>query len=316
MVRTASLTHQVAAGPVLKWAGGKTQLLGHILPQLPNKAKTYYEPFIGGGAVFFAMANQRRFERAVIADKNIALVEMYRVIRDDLDSLVGCLAEHQQYATDSDYFYHMRAKNPDELSLVERVGRTMFLNKTCFNGLYRVNKKGQFNVPFGKYKNPKVLNEPKLQAASKALQGVEIRHSDFSDIAKEAGKGDAIYFDPPYVPLSDSSSFTAYHNSPFGPKQHETLAKAYQDCCKRGATAVLSNSDCEYTREIYGTFEVETVGASRAINSKASGRGRVNEVLVVGLKSRARPSLVRPADSSVSAAKTFLRRQKRQAVSA
>lgn len=278
--------------PILKWAGGKKQLLGEILPRLPEKMRTYYEPFVGGGAVFFALAAEGRFRRAVISDANPELTNLYTVVRDDLNALCEALEPHQAEAANDTWFYHVRSWNPEDLSPVERAARILFLNKTCFNGLYRVNRRGEFNVPFGKYKNPKVLDPKKLSAASQALQGVEIRCSDFWDIAMEAGRGDGIYFDPPYVPVSKTASFNTYFKDAFGDDTQARLVEAYRRCCSRGATAVMSNSDCPTTRELYSGLEVETVHASRAINSKASRRGPVTELLVVGAGQarRARPA--------------------------
>lgn len=284
MAQTASVIATQLAGPILKWAGGKTQLLDRILPRLPDRIRTYYEPFIGGGAVFFALANERRFKDAIISDANPALVQLYTVLRDEVDDLVEALAEHAEHATDPDYFYEVRAWDQAAMTPVERAARMVFLNKTCFNGLYRVNRKGEFNVPFGKYKNPRVLNAPLLRASSAALQGVTIIESDFAHVAVHARKGDAVYFDPPYVPISATSSFTSYAKDPFGPAQQARLVEVYEQVWRKGACAVLSNSDCDITRELYERFETETVLASRAINSVASKRGRISEVLVVGVK--------------------------------
>lgn len=301
MVASARTYPDASGTPFLKWVGGKRQLLEDILPRLPDRIRTYYEPFIGGGAVFFALASQDRFDRAVIADKNTALVETYRVVRDDVEGLIDALAEHVEHATDSDYFYAVRASEPE--TAVERAARLIFLNKTCFNGLYRVNRSGRFNVPFGRYKNPRVLNATLLRTCSALLRGVEILESDFEDVARRAGRGDAIYFDPPYVPVSSTSSFTAYAKHPFGPDAHDRLALAYASCVRRGAVALLSNSDCEETRSLYADFEVETVRATRAVNSVASKRGAIDEVLVVGVKSHARrPMAVVPNDSALPAA--------------
>ena len=180
----------------------------------------------------------------------------------------------------------------------ERAARLIYLNKTCFNGLYRVNKRGRFNVPFGRYKNPRVLNEPALRAASSALQCATIVQGDFEATTRAAGRGDAVYFDPPYVPVSESSSFTSYHKSAFGPAEQERLLDVYLGCAERGAATVLSNSDCPYTRQLYRNLRTKTVQASRAINSVASKRGRINELLVVGLK-RNRANLPLLGDAAV-----------------
>ena len=302
MVSSALVDATPIAAPFLKWAGGKKQLLSEITPRLPERIKTYYEPFIGGGAVFFTLANERRFREAVLGDANGELVEVYRVVRDSVDDLIDALDGHADYATDSDYYYEVRAWSVAALSPVERAARLIFLNKTCFNGLYRVNRRGQFNVPFGRYKKPRVLNADGLRAAARALEGVTLVEGDFAETTKSAGRSDAVYFDPPYVPVSDSSSFTSYHRSAFGPAQQERLLDVYVGCCQRGAAAVLSNSDCAYTRELYRGLIVKTVRASRAINSVASKRGQITEVLVVGRRTDRR-RLATPVDSAVPAAR-------------
>lgn len=311
MAQTAHAIATQLAGPVLKWAGGKTQLLDRILPRLPENIRTYYEPFIGGGAVFFALANQRRFRDAIISDANPALVELYTVLRDQVGDLVEGLQEHAEHGTDAEYFYDVRSWDASTLSPVERAARLIYMNKTCFNGLYRVNRSGKFNVPFGKYKNPRVLNEPLLRASSQALQGVTILNSDYAHVAVHARSGDAVYFDPPYVPLSATSSFTAYSKEPFGPAQQERLVEVFTKVCQRGATAVLSNSDCDITRELYQDLEVESVMASRAINSVAAKRGQVSEVLVVGVKPRSHLRLAEPQDSALGFAQDKLQGSQR-----
>jgi DNA adenine methylase len=271
-----------SARPFLKWAGGKGQLLPSILAVLPRRMDTYHEPFLGGGAVFFALANQRRFRHAVLADRNPALIEIYEQVRDHVETLVAVLEQHAPQATSADYFYRLRGLDPSRLSSVERAARLIFLNKTCFNGLYRVNSKGIFNVPFGRHANPKVCNQSVLRAASAALAGVDLRVADFEQVVAAAGPGDAVYFDPPYVPLSATSSFTAYDAFPFGEQEHARLAAVYRRCCDRGILAVLSNSDCRLTRRLYAGLDVRTVWAARAVNSVASKRQPVSEILVVG----------------------------------
>src|SRR5262245_56697666 len=241
--------------------------------------KTYYEPFIGGGAVFFALAAEHRFERAVIADRNPWLIEVYKTVRDDVSGLIRALSRHASHATDEDYYYEVRALDPAPLSSTERAARILFLNKTCYNGLYRVNRRGQFNVPFGRYAKPRVCNEEVLLAASRALAKVEIKNADFEIVSRQAKRGDAIYFDPPYVPVSATASFTAYDSHAFGTSDHERLTTTYRACVSRGAVAVLSNSDTELTRTLYEGLDVKTVTASRAINSAADRRGRITELL-------------------------------------
>lgn len=270
----------VPAAPILKWAGGKRQLLGEILPRLPHKIVTYYEPFIGGGAVFFALANAGRFERAIIGDANPDLVNVYRQVRDRCSAVIDHLRLHAQKHTE-EYFYQQRklALNSPGAS---GAARFIYLNRTCFNGLYRVNKSGAFNVPFGDYKSPRVLDVDGLEAASRVLQHVEIAHSDFADLASRAGQLDAIYFDPPYVPASGSANFTAYCRSGFNIADQERLAEAFSAASARGAHVLLSNSDVPETRRIFGppVGLIEGVSARRNINSKGASRGAVGEILV------------------------------------
>lgn len=272
--------------PFLKWAGGKSKLLPHILPLLPMKIETYYEPFIGGGAVFFALAKEGRFKRAVISDVNPDLIETYCMVRDHIHNLIPILEEHAKHATDSDYFYAVRGLDTTKLVAVERAARLIFLNKTCFNGLYRVNRDGLFNVPFGRYKNPRVCDADGLRAVSKALQGASILRRDFDQTANLAKRGDAVYFDPPYVPISETASFTSYFAIPFVDDDQKRLARMFRACCDRGVVAVLSNSDCPKTRALYRGCKVRTIEAKRSINSVGNKRGNVKEILVTGLKAR------------------------------
>jgi DNA adenine methylase len=262
-------------GPVLKWAGGKRQLLKQILRRLPDKIGTYYEPFVGGGAVFFALSSERRFERAVLADRNRELVEVYTVLRDDVEALIVRLERlpHSESA-----YYRIRAERPR--SMLGRAARIIYLNKTGYNGLYRVNSRGEFNVPFGRYTRPKICDAERLRAAARALSGVELLVEDFETVCLRARKGDAVYLDPPYLPRSRTASFASYHSEPFGLDEHRRLANVFADLGRRRVAALLSNSDTEDTREIFSAFAVDTVSASRPINSNAARRGLVSEILV------------------------------------
>lgn len=263
--------------PILKWAGGKRQLVPQILERLPRKMKTYYEPFVGGAAVFFALAKekQRRFERAVLSDKNKDLIELYQTIQSNVEAVIAAL-ERLPYSEED--YYRIRDERPR--SKVQRAARLIYLNKTGYNGLYRVNSKGDFNVPFGRYVNPKICDAPRLRAAAEVLKGVELVVDDFESVCQRAKKGDAVYLDPPYLPVSPTSSFASYHNAPFGLDEHERLAKAFASLKKRGVAALLSNSDTPETRRLFGKFELSTVQATRAINSNAKRRGPVSELLV------------------------------------
>lgn len=266
------------ARPLIKWVGGKTQLLPEILKRIPAKFNTYYEPFIGGGAVFFALAAEGRFKEAVISDVNPELVALYRGVRDDVEGVIGLL---QACPYSKEKFLELRAIDTEGLSDIVRAARFIYLNKTCFNGLWRVNKAGRFNVPFGKFaKPPTICDETNLRACAKALKNVTITLGDYREVSSNAEEGDVVYFDPPYIPLNATSSFTSYAADGFGMMDQCTLANHFHALRDRGVLTLLSNSDCPASRELYHDFVIHTVSARRNINSKASGRGAITEVLV------------------------------------
>jgi DNA adenine methylase len=268
---------QALPAPFLKWAGGKRQLLPRILQLVPARIDTYYEPFVGGGAVFFALAAQARFRRAVIGDANAELVICYTAIRDQVDAVIAKL---RRYRNDHDAYYEERAKDPARMSPAARAARVIFLNRCGYNGLYRVNSKGLFNVPFGRYRRPLICDEGKLRAASRALRTVKIVAGDFAKLMAKPGPDDFVYLDPPYVPVSATSSFTAYAGRDFGMTAQERLAEALRALSVRGVLALLSNSDCAATRKLYQGLDIERIRARRAINSVARRRGPVDEILV------------------------------------
>ena len=265
--------------PFLKWVGGKRQLMTEIEPLLPSNISTYYEPFVGGGAVFL----HTQPKKAVINDFNSELINVYETIRDDVDSLIEDLATHEN---ESDYFYQIRSLDRkegfDELSKVKRASRVIYLNKTCFNGLYRVNSSGEFNTPFGRYKNPNIINETVLKAVSNYLNNDNIKFlsEDFEEAVKGARKGSFVYFDPPYDPISKSSNFTGYVQGGFGDKDQERLRDVCVNLNNKGVKFLLSNSATEFIKDLYKSFEIIEVGASRNINSVGSKRGEVTEILV------------------------------------
>jgi|KBSMisStaDraftv2_1062788.scaffolds.fasta_scaffold198940_1 DNA adenine methylase len=268
----------MVAAPFLKWAGGKRQLLAHIEPLLPERIDTYFEPFLGGAAVFFRLAAAGRFRRAVLADANPELVNCYQAIRDDVDGVIAALGK---YRNSRALYYRVRRRDPARLSPTERAARLIYLNRCGYNGLYRVNSKGQFNVPFGRYRRPLICDEPRLRAAAAALHKVRIICADFAKTLRNVGPGDFVYLDPPYVPLSATSSFTAYARSNFGPADQERLAGVLRKLAAREVPALLSNSDCAVTRQLYDGFDgISTVPARRAINSVGHARGPVDELLV------------------------------------
>jgi DNA adenine methylase len=272
----------VSARPFVKWAGGKGQLLSELTKRLPRKFNRYCEPFVGGGALFFHL----KPEVALLSDVNEELTLAYQVIRDDVESLIEELKKHRY---EKEYFYSVREwdrrEDYKQLSAVQKVGRFIFLNKTCFNGLHRVNSKGQFNVPFGEYTNPTIVDVENLRRCSRALAHTEIVLADYLSLEKQLGEGDFIYFDPPYAPLSATSSFTSYTVDGFDSNDQIAL----RDMCKRldekGVLFMLSNSSSMWIRDLYGDFCIHSVSASRAINSKASSRGCVEELIVTNYKS-------------------------------
>lgn len=268
------------ARPFLKWAGGKRQLVQEITDRFRSaNLGTYYEPFVGGGAVFFTLADQGRIQRAVLNDWNGELVDCYRTVRDFPDDLV---AQLQRLEISKEIFLQLRDVLPEELPPCRRAARTIYLNKTCFNGLFRVNKKGKFNVPWGKYKNPKTLDEPNLRACSEVLNRLAALHNvDFADVVAPAQAGDAVYFDPPYVPLNPTSNFTSYTRDGFTLHDQERLAACFRELVEKGVNVIASNSNTDVVRSLYKGYQLVEVQARRAINSKGDGRGKIAELLIV-----------------------------------
>ncbi|MEI7511126.1 MAG: DNA adenine methylase [Candidatus Peregrinibacteria bacterium] len=270
-------TAQAKAKPFVKWVGGKRQLLSQfhkLYPQNFNPQKnTYFEPFIGGGAVFFDLQPYQ----AEISDVNEELIITYQVIQNQVEELIESLQKH---IYEKEYFLKVRAQNPKDLSNIERASRFIFLNRTCFNGLYRVNQKGGFNTPFGRYTNPIICDSENLRNVSKTLEHTKIFVRSYSEVLKNAKKGDFIYFDPPYIPLNVTSNFTSYTKDSFGLEEQKKLRDTFAELSKRGCFVMLSNSDTSLTRELYQDFMIRSVQAGRAINSKGGSRGKVGEVVV------------------------------------
>ncbi len=273
------------AQPFLKWAGGKTQLLNTLFDFFPKDFNGYFEPFLGSAAVFFFLRRQYGQFTAHLNDANEELINSYRIIRDDLDSLLPELEQLKRNHSTKQY-YAIRAKSPETLGTIQRAARLIYLNKTCFNGLYRVNSKGEFNVPIGSYKNPKIYEKSGLRAASNALEEAKLHSGDFNFVLEYANAKDLVYFDPPYY--TEGNGFTSYANTGFGKsstaiQEHRRLAEVAQQLTTRGVYVVISNSDSEYTRKLYSTyheFTVHEIRARRNINSKGSGRGPVSELVV------------------------------------
>lgn len=269
--------------PFVKWVGGKRQLLkqfrllGLYPPEtFDAEVAKYFEPFLGGGAVFFDLMP----DKAYLSDLNEELVTTYNVIKSDVEKLITSLQKHKN---DKEYFLNIRAQDPKSLSYIDVASRFIYLNRTCFNGMYRVNSKGGFNVPYGKYNNPLICDSENLLRVSRALQQVEIKHQDYKETLKNAKKGDFIYLDPPYHPVSSTSSFTSYTKESFLEKEQLELRDTYAKLHKRGCFVMLSNSDTPFINEAYSKIKgvkISKVQAGRAINSVGSKRGKVSEVLV------------------------------------
>ena len=269
--------------PFVKWVGGKRQLLTqfrlrNLYPPEKFNPKTgrYFEPFVGGGAVFFDLLP----EKAFLSDLNNELVVTYNILKNDVENLVKSLKKHK---LDKEYFLKIRAQNPKNLSDLNMASRFIFLNRTCFNGMYRVNSSGGFNVPFGKYNNPLICDEINLRKVSKALKNVEIKRQDYKEVLKKAKRGDFIYFDPPYYPTNKTSSFTSYTSEAFLDKEQIELRDTFEKLHKKGCFVMLSNSDTPFINKIYSEIKgarISKVSAGRAINSDASKRGKITEVLV------------------------------------
>ncbi|MFK2309771.1 DNA adenine methylase [Bacteroides fragilis] len=267
--------------PFLKWVGGKRQLIPEIRKRLPKGVinRPYYEPFVGGGALFFDLQPKC----AIINDYNEELINVYRVIRDNPHELIEDLKKHENTA---EYFYEIRAidRQPffNALGKIERASRIIYLNKTCYNGLYRVNNAGEFNSPFGKYKNPNIINEPVIKAVSKYLNSAKIQicNVDYQEILKDIPANSFVYLDPPYHPISESSNFTGYVQGGWNEKDQLRLRDVCNILNSKGVRFLLSNSASAFIKEIYSNYNIHVVQANRAINSDSSKRGQVNEFLI------------------------------------
>lgn len=266
--------------PVLKWVGGKRQLLDTLIPLFPKRMTAYCEPFIGGGALLF----HKQPKIAYINDINNDLILVYKVIQSDVDALIAALAE---YKNEAEFFYAIRDWDRDReryesLTDVERAARIIYLNKTCFNGLYRVNNAGEFNSPFGNYKNPNIINAPVLKAVSSYFNSATIHFSstDYAEVLDLIPRGTFVYLDPPYDPVSATSNFTGYARGGFSQDDQIRLRECCDELDRRGIKFMLSNSSTPFIHEQYAAYHITVVQAKRAINSVASRRGDVDEVVV------------------------------------
>lgn len=267
--------------PFLKWVGGKRQLMNSIMEAMPKNMKnsTYVEPFIGGGAVLFHLQPKN----AVINDFNSELINVYNIIKENVDELIIDLKKHRN---DSEYFYYIRSLDRSVeflgINKIERASRLIYLNKTCYNGLYRVNNAGEFNSPFGKYKNPNIVNEPVLRAVSAYLNSnnVQICSGDYTDILNRLDKKSFVYLDPPYHPLSESSNFTGYIQGGWNTVEQIRLREACDELDNKGIKFLLSNSSSEFIKDQYKKYNITTVKAIRSINVDAGKRGEIDEFLI------------------------------------
>jgi len=263
--------------PFLKWAGGKSKLLGELIPRMPKKYGRYVEPMLGGGAMFFAA----RPAKSMLLDVNPELINCYRVVQNNVEELIEDLAQHRY---ERRYYYRLRDADRSfdflRWSAVARASRMIYLNKSCFNGLYRVNSRGNFNVPFGRYTNPTLVAPEALRACSRALKGASLRCGSFDILPKYLAEGDFVYFDPPYVPLSKTASFATYSKDGFGLDDQVRLKELCVALDKRGIKFMLSNSYTDTVLELYDSFRIDTIEAPRAISSKGTGRHSVKEVIV------------------------------------
>lgn len=270
--------------PFVKWAGGKGSLVGTIGEHIPRERsyRRYIEPFVGAGAMFFWMRRSFPELPAVIGDSNEELISAYRAIRDSVEEVLAKLETHAMMHSE-EHYYAVRERMPH--APVERAARFIYLNRTCYNGLYRVNRKGGFNVPIGRYDNPKIVDRENLLAVAAALETTVLRSGDFENMTRECGAGDLVYLDPPYDPLSPTSQFTSYTRDGFHQPEQQRLAKAFEAMAARGASVILSNSDTTLIRELYSKLSpaptIDEVEVPRSINSKGGRRGKIKELLIV-----------------------------------
>ena len=275
---TKEIDIDIKAKPFVKWVGGKTQLLPELTSRIPNNFSQYFEPFIGGGALFFHLQP----EQSTLIDINEELTNVYKVIKDRTDELI---AELHKHIYEKDYYYQIRNvdRRLDEYkswSDVRRASRFIYLNKSCFNGLYRVNSKGEFNTPMGKYKNPKIVDEVNLRACSQALAKAKIITGSFLEVEALVTTNDFVYFDPPYAPLNATSNFTGYSQQGFDSQMQLDLRDLCDRLNRRGVRFMVSNSNAPLILDLYQDYKIELVYATRAINSKANKRGKIPEVIV------------------------------------
>lgn len=269
-----------SAKPVVKWAGGKRQILSYLISVAPDKFGTYYEPFVGGGALLIELYNSGFLEKAIISDINEDLVDMYRIVKERPEELLHELSllkfknNREDYYKARDKYNSIKESNPEKTALF------IYLNRHGYNGLYRVNSRGEFNVPFGRYSNPSLPGREEIYSLSKVLKVTEVLNEDFEESVKSAGKRDFVYFDPPYMPVSSSSYFTDYNSAGFSKENQIRLYETFKSLSKRGVFVMESNSDSDFIEELYNGFNIVRIKARRNINSVASKRGPIDELII------------------------------------
>lgn len=271
--------------PFVKWVGGKRGLISQLLPLFPNEFENYHEPFLGGGAVFYELYSKGllKDKKIFLSDINDELINAYLQVKENPTKLIAELKKYQKNHS-KDFYYLTRSKDREEnfkkISPIKRAVRFIYLNKTCFNGLYRVNSNGYFNVPMGSYKNPNIADEEAIFNASEALQNATIKCQSFTNVLNDVKGGDFVYFDPPYYPLSETASFTAYSKDGFLEAEQIKLFEVFKELSTRGCKVAQSNSDTEFIKNLYKDFDINIVMMNRFINSKSDDRGKIKEVLV------------------------------------
>ncbi|MBD3843715.1 MAG: DNA adenine methylase [Campylobacterales bacterium] len=271
--------------PFIKWVGGKRGLLSQLILFFPAEFENYHEPFLGGGAVFFELYNRGMLKdkKIFLSDINEELINAYIQVKENPEKLINELKKYKKEHS-KDFYYITRSldreANFKKISSLKRAARFIYLNKTCFNGLYRVNAKGYFNVPMGSYKNPNIADEESIYRANEALQNATIKCQSFTNVLNDAKGGDFVYFDPPYYPLTTTANFTAYNQDGFLEAEQNKLFEVFRELDDRGCKVAQSNSDTEFIKELYKNFKINTVMTNRFINSKSDGRGKIKEVLI------------------------------------
>lgn len=261
----------------IKWVGGKQKILSHLENKIPFFFQTYHEPMLGGGSLFFLLSKKDLIKNAFLSDTNLRLVRTYQALKDDVEGVIDLL---KTYPYDPEFFQGMREKVPEDLTDIETAAWFLYLNRSGFNGLYRVNKSNKFNVPFGKYKAPKICNSELLRAASEALQKAEIEHAPVEVVLERANPGDFVYFDPPYIPRSVTSNFTSYTAEGFGHEDHVALRDLFAKLKEKRVFTLLSNSWTDITLDLYKGHQIEQIPVRRVVSATQEGRELICEALI------------------------------------